>query len=230
MPLNILLWIIPSFPLCHLSSDCKINHSRLIWVAPINWWLSMRTFTRMLWEMFQRVWSDLICCQDENENEAQIVGCNHDRGDGCPLRPCPLQPATSRMSLGDNSQKIPHQWSWEKENAKTHLLVATRGPNLGTPRISKLANPHHGIFSALSVWITPCGHRSKQAFNSSLAKLQNDHLQYDSQIFSKILGPTRCLHERMTIKQQSKSSAVWCKRTGLLINVKPVLKWLSVMT
>ena len=30
-----------------------------------------------------RVWSELYCCQDEDEDEVQVIGCCHDQDDGC---------------------------------------------------------------------------------------------------------------------------------------------------
>ena len=29
-----------------------------------------------------RVWSELQCCQDEDEDEVQVIGCCHDQDDG----------------------------------------------------------------------------------------------------------------------------------------------------
>ena len=30
-----------------------------------------------------RLWSELHCCQDEDEDEVQVIGCCHDQDDGC---------------------------------------------------------------------------------------------------------------------------------------------------
>ena len=149
------------------AGSCQSGRSQAV---PIGWFLPIIERSRVWSELFQsagscqsersRVWFLFICCQDEDEDEAQVVGCYRDQDDGCHSASFHSSPPFVVFFLLTSSilssLAVHFSDGHEKRNiARRYLLVVTTGPCFEVPGLFQIDE-----LGVLWSWITPLGHRA----------------------------------------------------------------------